>query len=331
MQAIYTNVTGKLGLINAYFVHLFALFGYKIGYTRTPMKDFFKYLTVGEEDKTWGLYLNVAGKSKTEPHAIYPATDHPSGYYFHWSRGRVLQEFQLIYITEGSGIFESESQRHLIQPGVILLLRPGVRHRYRPNSKTGWVENYIGFNGTLAHTFLSYPLFQDTSIIVSGIREELIDTYYKMFDLVKAEEPGFQPVASGMIVKLLGYLISLDKKRNFSGKHLEQVIQKVRFQMREQLDQKLDLPQIAAEHHMGYAHLRKMFKKYTGVSPHQYHLELKMLRAKELILTSDKSIKTICFELGFNSLPYFSRLFKQKTGMNPSALRRNSEVFDTPK
>jgi transcriptional regulator GlxA family with amidase domain len=64
-----------------------------------------------------------------------------------------------------------------------------------------------------------------------------------------------------------------------------------------------------------------MFKEYTGISPHQYHLDLKIMRAKELILTTDKNIKEISYELGFQSIHYFSRLFKKKAGQNPSELR----------
>ncbi len=288
------------------------------------MKDFFKYLTVGEEDRNWGLYLNVAGRAKTAAHTIYPSPEHPSGYYFNWDHGRVLQEFQLNYITEGGGILEDESGTYPIKPGTIMIVRPGISHRYRPEHKKGWVENYIGFEGDLAHRFLSTGIFSQSPIIHCGIREELIDTYYQIFDLIQAEEPGFQAVGSGLIVKLLGYLISFEKKKNFSGKHIEKVIQEARFQMREQLDQKIDLRQLAADHHVGYAYLRKMFKQYTGVPPHRYHLEMKIMGARKMILSSNKSIKEICFELGFDSIHYFSRLFKSKTGVNPSELRKNA-------
>ena len=291
------------------------------------MKDFFKYLTVGEEDKNWGLYLNVAGKAKIAPHKIYPAQDHPSGYHFIWDNGRILHEYQLNYITEGSGTFEDQSGSYNIRPGTLMIVRPGLSHRYRPVKKTGWVENYIGFEGDLAHRFLAAKVFQSAPVIYCGIREEIIDTYYKIFDLVREEEPGFQHVASGLIIKLLGYLVSFHKKRNFSGKHIEKVIQVARFQMREQLEEKTDLRRLAEEHHIGYAYLRKMFKKYTGISPHQYQLEMKIMRAREKILTTDKSIKEISFELGFESIHYFSRLFKKKTGMNPSELRRRAGGF----
>jgi AraC-like DNA-binding protein len=286
------------------------------------VEDFFKYIAISEEDKTWGLFLNVAGKSGIAPHLNYPPKEHPAGYYFSWQHGRILREFQLNYITEGHGILENNFGKFQIIPGTLMITRPGVWHRYRPLLKTGWVEHYIGFDGELAHHFLNNPLIlQEQSIIQCGIREEFIDTYYKIFDIVQKEEPGFQQIASGLVIKLLGYLVAIQKQQNFSGKPIEKIIQQARFQMREHVERKLDINHLAASYHIGYSYFRKMFKKYTGISPHQYQLELKIMRAKELIITSNKSIKEISFELGFQSIHYFSRLFKKKVGLNPSNLR----------
>jgi AraC-like DNA-binding protein len=67
-----------------------------------------------------------------------------------------------------------------------------------------------------------------------------------------------------------------------------------------------------------------MFKKYTGVPPVQYHMDLKVLRAKEMLLYSEKSIKEISYELGFQSIYYFSRVFKNKLGFSPSEFRKSA-------
>lgn len=287
------------------------------------MKDFFKYLAPGEEDKSWGLYLNVAGKWHVAPKTTYPPLDHPTGYHFNWNNGRVLNEYQINYITEGSGILETVHGKFQIKPGTLMIIWPGAWHRYRPKQKTGWIEHYIGFEGELASQLLGKSMFSpERPIIHCELREEFIDTYYKIFDLVNKEKPGFQQISSGMVVKLLGYIIAFQKQRHFSGKTIEKVIQKTRFYMRENIEVEIDLQKLAKESNVGYSYFRKMFKKYTGVSPHQYHLELKILRAKELILTSEKSIKEISFELGFQSIYYFSRLFKLKEGLNPTELRK---------
>ncbi|HZX73643.1 MAG TPA: helix-turn-helix transcriptional regulator, partial [Cyclobacteriaceae bacterium] len=63
------------------------------------------------------------------------------------------------------------------------------------------------------------------------------------------------------------------------------------------------------------------FKTYTGISPGQYLLQLKIERAKMLLADPTKSIKTISYELNFESMFYFSKLFKEKTGLSPENYR----------
>jgi predicted molibdopterin-dependent oxidoreductase YjgC len=61
---------------------------------------YFKYLTTGEEDINWGIFLNVAGKATIACNTVYPPKEHPSEYCFQWETGRILHEYQLNYITE---------------------------------------------------------------------------------------------------------------------------------------------------------------------------------------------------------------------------------------
>ncbi len=286
------------------------------------MKDFFKYLNASEEDKNWGLYLNVAGQSYIAPGTTYPPTEHPSGYYYAWENGRVLNEYQINYITKGGGVLENKRGKFSVKPGSLMIIRKDEWHRYRPVKSKGWTEHYIGFDGTFAnHFLLENQILHGQSIINCGVREDIIDTYYKIFELVKKEDPGNQHIASGLVIKLLGHIAAWQKQRNFTGKPIEKLIQEARFYMRENVEKEIDLEELAKNHCIGYSYFRKMFKIYTGISPHQYHLDLKIIRAKELILTTNKSIKEISYELGFQSIHYFSRLFKKKVGQNPTEIR----------
>lgn len=287
------------------------------------MKDFFKYLTASHDDKEWGVYLNVAGKATIEPYTEYPPKEHPSGYYYTWEKGRILQEFQIIYITEGAGTFENKEGQFDVKPGAIMIIRPGIWHRYRPDAQTGWVENYIGLDGEWTRQLLNKTFFpKEKSIINCGMRTEFIDVFYKIFDLVQKENPGFQQIASGLTIKALGHVVTIQKQGKFSGTEIEKIIQNARFLIRENIEEDIDWQKLADDNNIGYSYFRKMFKKYTGISPHQYQLEMKLFRAKELLLTTDKSIKEISYEMGFQSIYYFSRLFKKKVGINPSELRK---------
>ncbi|MDB4582629.1 AraC family transcriptional regulator [Draconibacterium sp.] len=285
--------------------------------------DYFKYLTTSEEDIDWGIYLNVTGRAKITPKTLYPPKEHPSEYFFNWETGRILQEFQLNYVTEGYGIYENKHGKFQVKPGSIMLVFPNEWHRYRPIRTSGWTENYVGFSGRIAEELLKNQTFSPTQpVIYCGIKEEIIDTYLKIFDLVEKEHPGFQQVSSGMVVKLLGYIVSFEKQKGFSGKQIAKVIEEVRFLMRQNTEQEFDLEKLARQHNVGYSYFRKMFKKYTGVSPGQYHLQLRIIRAKEILVSTDKSIKEISLELGFQTIHYFSLIFKKKVGVNPSEFRK---------
>jgi hypothetical protein len=71
------------------------------------MKEKFKYVTASEEDMRWGLFINVAGCAQILANSNYPLSGHPDNYHFRWSNGRTLDEFQINYITDGSGIMET--------------------------------------------------------------------------------------------------------------------------------------------------------------------------------------------------------------------------------
>jgi AraC-like DNA-binding protein len=288
----------------------------------------FKYLTVGEEDANWGLFLNVAGSTTIKRESFYPPVQHPSGYHFNWKDGRVLHEYQINYITEGAGVFENKYGKFSVKQGSILFTFPGVWHRYKPLTKTGWIENYIGFEGKIARELFNHPRFTAKQPVLQiGIKEELLDTYLKIFDLVEKEQPGFQQIASGMVMKLLGYIISFDKQKGFAGKRIAKVIDEARFMIRQHVEKEIDLEKMAEQLNIGYSHFRQMFKKYTGISPGQYHLQLRIIRAKELLISTEKSIKEISYDLGFQSIYYFSNMFKKKEGMNPSSFRKGGHTL----
>ena len=290
------------------------------------MDSFFKYLTPGEEDRAWGIFLNDAGKAQIPAgQPIYPSRDHPTEYHFTWEKGRILNEFQINYITHGQGIYENETGRYHVRSGSLMVTRPGMWHRYRPDKKSGWTENYIGFDGTIPRDIFSQDRSWSERVIFHiGNREEFIDTYHKIFEMIQEEKPGFQQVASGMIMKLLGLIVSLEKQRNFSGKRMEKVIREVCFEIRENIGKDVDFKRYAEDNHMGYSYFRKMFKQYTGIAPVQYQLDLKIRRAREMLVSTDRTIKEIAYDLGFQSIHYFSRIFKKKTGMAPSEIRKTT-------
>ena len=68
-------------------------------------------------------------------------------------------------------------------------------------------------------------------------------------------------------------------------------------------------------------YLSDLLKKETGMNA-QDHIHFHLIKEAQYLLTStNKSVSELAFELGFDYPQYFSRLFKQKTGLTPNAYR----------
>jgi len=292
------------------------------------MENNFKYLTHNPIDKRWGFYLMVAGSAKIEPHTSYPPSGHPTGYNFHWNNGRILQEYQVNYITEGEGIMETLNARYHIKAGSIILLHPNIWHRYRPVKEIGWVEHYIGFRGKIAEELISSSdILRNMNFVKIGFHEEILRIYNEIFNEAVNERPGYHQICSGLVIQILGQIISIRKKRSFSHTPLENTIQKACVIIRENLNNNIRVKDISKELNIEYSKFRKAFKKYTGLSPMQYHMSLRIKQAAYLLNNTDMTSKEISFKLGFSSQYYFSKLFKEKMKKTPQKFREsNSEV-----
>ena len=80
----------------------------------------------------------------------------------------------------------------------------------------------------------------------------------------------------------------------------------------------IDLDNIADEAFFSKFHFIREFKKIYRNTPHQYLIQVRIEKAKELLQTA-VPVRDACYEVGFESLPSFSRLFRRMTGLTPSA------------
>jgi AraC-like DNA-binding protein len=283
---------------------------------------YFKYLTANKTDIDWGLFVKVAGFTENPPNAPYPLIQHPSGYHFSWEKGRVLEEFQISYITKGNGILETKDQSYEIRPGTAFMILPGQWHRYKPDPSTGWDEYYVGFHGSYISQIFDQSFFKNSGSTFSvGHNITLLNSFNDIIEKVKGEHPGYQQQLAGRVMNILGEIIAVVKNQEFEGKEIEKRIKEAQFDIRECLDQSLNMETYARRYQMSYSYFRKLFKTYTGLSPAQYHLQLRLQKARDLICSTDNTIKEIAFSLGFESQFHFSKIYKKKFGFSPNKTR----------
>ena len=109
------------------------------------MRNYFVYLPDNGLCDAWRCTAISMGHTVIPPGSIYPPRRHPDDHHLDWRNGRILQAYQIVYISAGQGTFEygPEHTRVAIQTGDIFVLFPGEWHRYEPDPTTGWTENWI--------------------------------------------------------------------------------------------------------------------------------------------------------------------------------------------
>lgn len=283
-----------------------------------------KYLVVNPRDVQWGLTVSTVGYEDIGVADTYPTRGHAVGYYFDIDKGRVLNEYQLLYITEGEGIFNSAHAKDIpLKAGDLFLLFPGEWHTYHPTGKNGWKSYWIGFKGKnvddrVKAGFLSV----DKPIYHVGFSADIIRLYEEAYKRAQEEAPYSQQILAGIVNHLVGLMYALERSMELSKDPTRvDMINLARLRIRESLEVDLTIQQVAEELGVSYSNFRKLFKEFTGISPALYQQDLRLQRAKELLATTTLSIKEIAYRLRFESPDYFSSKFKIKTGKKPSEFR----------
>lgn len=283
----------------------------------------FKYLLVNERDKLFGININTVGFQPIPPDTIYPSTDHPKSYYFYPCKGRILTEYQILYISKGKGTFTSESTKKTnIMKGQIILLFPGQWHTYCPSNDTGWNEYYIGFEGPIIDDLVKNEFISPNNQILDvGVNEEFVTLYSKAIQVAKNERKTDQQYLAGIVLHLLGMVISYSQNKTIELNNSGEIIERAKIIMNENIHRQINIQEIATNLGTSYSWFRKEFKEYTGFAPAQYFQELKLRKAKELLTETNLSIKEVAYELDFSSYEYFLSFFKKKVGVTPSEYR----------
>ena len=94
------------------------------------------------------------------------------------------------------------------------------------------------------------------------------------------------------------------------------------------MDGDLSVRALAAVNFVDKNTLGRIFSETLGVSPAQYVLQARLVKAKHLLMNG-YSLNDVCTRCGFHSLSHFSRTFKERVGMTPSSFAKENAMKNT--
>jgi AraC family transcriptional regulator len=112
--------------------------------------------------------------------------------------------------------------------------------------------------------------------------------------------------------------------KHYSGGLSQQQVKCLIDYMQMNLDRSIHLEELATLLNMSQYHFCRLFKRSTGVSPHQFVIRQRVDRAKQLLQKSDRNILEIATHCGFTDGSHLTRHFRKLTGVTPTAFRQQS-------
>jgi DNA-binding CsgD family transcriptional regulator len=288
------------------------------------MKDYFVYLPKNPANSICGCVATAAGYTNVLPNKPYPPNQHPLDHCFDWRSGRVLQSFQIILISAGSGVFECAAMHgvHAVKPGTVMVLFPGIWHRYRPVTETGWVEHWLECQGPVFKHAAQAGLIQPKhSLLNVESIDEFNDYFERCHCFARIDALANQDLLSTLGLHLVAMLGHLSRGERGFTKAIDDIVQRAHMLISLRCHEPLDMHGLADELGVGYSNLRHSFQARIGMSLRQYYLNTRIQKVKDLLVNSTKSIKQIADILGFESAAQLSKQFKVQIGESPGGWR----------
>ena len=120
-----------------------------------------------------------------------------------------------------------------------------------------------------------------------------------------------------------GKSVMRDSTRASHSRAVERVIEA----FQQKLEEPLDLQIMARIAFASPFHFNRMFRRVAGTPPSQFLYALRLQTAAHLLVTTDRSVLDICYEVGYNSLGTFTRRFSALMGLSPTRLRAMARML----
>jgi AraC-like DNA-binding protein len=248
---------------------------------------------------------------------------------------RPHHRFVLIFNCGVKGCVNVDGDSYHLSPGQAFLIAPLQFHFYHDlqEEDISWVYmTFLSEHGELLAPLRNLPLWLDRED--QRILETVLSDYGRLARSL--EQAVTDAVDTNIWIlqcnRLLQRLLLQAKASQRGAIHSikaksqqdERILSKVNQFLESDTFQDANINDLAKALHLSPSHLRRKFKRITGLSLGNYQLNYRMNRAIKYLVNTDASLTDIAELSGYDSISAFSRSFKTRFGMAPSAYRKSS-------
>lgn len=249
---------------------------------------------------------------------------------------RRMTEYDLLYMQNGEWDIVEDDNLYHVQPGSVLLLEPGKHHYSRSKCSPLMRNVYIHFSVAdedipsedVPHEFKTSE--DETSeasnylflpkLVQCADHSEIRHSFEKVIDAFWSEEAKTKALRCSLYLENL--LLQLSELGNTTTGKPDILISEIIHRFHCEPEIFLSPEELAKNYNVSVRTISGRFKKQTGLSIHQYQLQLKLNMAYDVLpISPGRSLHDIALSYGFYDEFQFSKLFKKKFGISPSDRR----------
>ncbi|MDF2964257.1 MAG: transcriptional regulator, AraC family [Paenibacillus sp.] len=223
------------------------------------------------------------------------------------------------YVLSGQGSVQVDLQSYIARQGDVFILPAGCYHEVAadPNHKEQWSYIWLNISGNWILKLLeAYQLLHHVATPDSGLEplfKEAIES---------AKQKSVEEMQGELQIILMRIIVSLSETLRKRCDALTSTVQAIKQFLDNSILHPFDSIQLSAQIGISNKQMNRLFKKEVGTTIYNYVISKKIESAKLMLLDTQLTISDIGYKLGYVDPHYFSNLFHSKTGVRPSAFRK---------
>lgn len=258
--------------------------------------------------------------------------------------------YEIYYFQEGECTYLIGDKLIALRPGDLILMHGMTLHTPNPSPHLPYIRSIVHFDPAYVHQLLQAepagallkPFEELRNIRIAlpeADRREFERLLADMDAVYKRWSAGFRPSRIGrfelrfleLLQRIGDWCAEPVGEREHDSPH-ERLVQDVVSYVEEHYRENITLDDIAAAMHVAKPYLANLFKRITGTTIFKYLYQRRLNQAKILFrFEPQRSVSSVCREVGFVHLAHFSRLFKETAGISPETYRKRFAENQNPK
>ena len=233
----------------------------------------------------------------------------------------------LVLCISGRAVYDCPDERFTLGPGQMLFLPSNMAYTMRCDSMEPFLHFTVNFRLSAVRARGDHPV----SEIITGKRRQLSELsagsrfpelFERLLSVWQAKRSGYLVMAKSILGELL-YLYFTDAARSMRDADSYERLRPAKQALDKPGAAEYTIGELAEMCSLSETHFRRLFGTLFGMTPTEYRMNKRILRAKDLLLSGQYTVTEVARETGFSDPSYFAKVFRTHTGAAPRDFMRS--------